>query len=57
MAALLLVAYAVGEAIRFNIKHFEPIANEGHGPAGPAQRVENELGTEILRRAVRQNGL
>src|SRR5210317_1627440 len=33
MAALLLIAYAIGEAIRFNIRHFEPIENEGHGPA------------------------
>lgn len=33
MAALLVLAYAVGEAIRFNIKHFEPIENKGHGPA------------------------
>ena len=33
MAVLLLLAYAVGGAIRFNIKHFEPIENEGHGPA------------------------
>lgn len=33
MAALLLLAYAVGGAIRFNIRHFEPIENKGHGPA------------------------
>ena len=33
MAALLLIAYAIGEAIRFNIRHFEPIENEGHGLA------------------------
>ena len=33
MAALLLLAYAVGGAIRFNIRHFEPIENQGHGPA------------------------
>jgi hypothetical protein len=32
MAALLLLAYAVGGAIRFNIRHFEPI-ERGHGPA------------------------
>ena len=32
MAALLLLAYAVGGAIRFNIRHFEPIENDGHGP-------------------------
>ena len=33
MAALLVLAYAVGSAIRFNIRHFEPIESEGHGPA------------------------
>lgn len=33
MALLLVLAYAVGGAIRFNIKHFEPIENQGHGPA------------------------
>ena len=33
MAVLLVLAYAVGGAIRFNIKHFEPIENKGHGPA------------------------
>lgn len=33
MAVLLLLAYAVGDAIRFNIRHFEPIENNGHGPA------------------------
>jgi hypothetical protein len=33
MAVLLVLAYAVGSAIRFNIRHFEPIENEGHGPA------------------------
>ena len=33
MASLLVLAYAVGGAIRFNIKHFEPIENDGHGPA------------------------
>jgi hypothetical protein len=33
MAALLALAYMVGGAIRFNIRHFEPIENEGHGPA------------------------
>jgi hypothetical protein len=32
MALLLVLAYLVGEAIRFNIRHFEPIENEGHGP-------------------------
>ncbi len=33
MAALLALAFAVGGAIRFNIEHFEPIENSGHGPA------------------------
>jgi hypothetical protein len=33
MAMLLVLAYAVGGAIRFNIRHFEPIENDGHGPA------------------------
>ncbi len=33
MAVLLVLAYAVGGAIRFNIRHFEPIENSGHGPA------------------------
>jgi hypothetical protein len=33
MAMLLVLAYAVGGAIRFNIRHFEPIENVGHGPA------------------------
>ncbi len=33
MAVLLALAYAVGGAIRFNIRHFEPIANAGHGAA------------------------
>jgi hypothetical protein len=33
MALLLVLAYAVGGAIRFNIQHFEPIENDGHGPA------------------------
>jgi len=33
MAVLLVLAYAVGSAIRFNIRHFEPIENRGHGPA------------------------
>jgi hypothetical protein len=33
MALLLVLAYAVGGAIRFNIQHFEPIENAGHGPA------------------------
>ncbi|VAX42395.1 putative protein [hydrothermal vent metagenome] len=30
MALLLVLAYAVGGAIRFNIRYFEPIENEGH---------------------------
>ncbi len=33
MALLLGIAYLVGGAIRFNIQHFEPIENKGHGPA------------------------
>jgi len=33
MAALLLLAFLVGGAIRFNIQHFEPIENKGKGPA------------------------
>lgn len=33
MAALLALAYAVGGAIRFNIRHFEPIENAEEGPA------------------------
>jgi hypothetical protein len=33
MAGLLVVAYAIGGAIRFNIRHFEPIEDAGHGPA------------------------
>ncbi|WP_029915174.1 hypothetical protein [Pelobacter seleniigenes] len=33
MAALLLLAYGVGHIIRFNIRHFEPIENNGHGAA------------------------
>ncbi|REG85010.1 hypothetical protein [Marinomonas pollencensis] len=35
MAILLLLAYAVGGAIRFNIRHFEPIEHQ----RGPAQTV------------------
>jgi hypothetical protein len=31
MAVLLLLAYMVGGAIRFNIRYFEPIENKGHG--------------------------
>lgn len=33
MAVLLALAYAVGSAIRFNIRHFEPIEHDGEGPA------------------------
>ena len=33
MAILLVLAYLVGGAIRFNIRHFEPIENKGHGLA------------------------
>lgn len=33
MAALLALAYGVGGAIRFNIRHFEPIENASMGPA------------------------
>jgi hypothetical protein len=33
MAALLALAYLVGSAIRFNIRHFEPIERAGHEPA------------------------
>lgn len=33
MAALLFLSYGVGAAIRFNIRHFEPIEFDGHGPA------------------------
>lgn len=33
MALLLITAYLVGEAIRFNIRHFEPIENQGRGLA------------------------
>ncbi|MGB5998681.1 MAG: hypothetical protein WBG31_15400, partial [Marinomonas sp.] len=35
MGGLLLLAYAVGGAIRFNIRHFEPIEHQ----RGPAQTV------------------
>ena len=33
MAVLLVLAYLVGGAIRFNIRYFEPIENNEHGPA------------------------
>lgn len=33
MAILLIIAYAVGSAVRFNIRHFEPIEHAGNGPA------------------------
>lgn len=36
MIGLLVVAYCVGEAIRYNIQHFEPVENAKHGTA---QRV------------------
>jgi len=35
MAALLVLAYAIGSAVRFNIRHFEPIEND----TGPAQSI------------------
>ncbi|MEP4078465.1 hypothetical protein [Haloferula sp.] len=35
MACLLVLAYGVGSAIRFNIQHFEPIENQ----KGPAQSI------------------
>jgi hypothetical protein len=33
MALLLVLAFGVGSAVRFNIRHFEPIENDGHGAA------------------------
>ncbi len=33
MGCLLVLAYGVGDAIRFNIRHFEPIENSGPGAA------------------------
>ncbi len=33
MALLLLVAFGVGAVVRFNIRHFEPIEESGHGLA------------------------
>jgi hypothetical protein len=33
MGLLLVLAYMVGSAIRFNIRYFEPIENKTHGPA------------------------
>jgi hypothetical protein len=33
MGLLLVLAYMVGGVIRFNIRHFEPIEDKGHGPA------------------------
>jgi len=33
MAVLLVLAYLVGNVMRFNIQHFEPIENDGHGMA------------------------
>ncbi len=32
MGVLLVLAFLVGGVIRFNIRHFEPIENDGHGP-------------------------
>ena len=32
MAVLLLLAFAIGGVIRYNIRNFEPIENAGHGP-------------------------
>jgi AraC-like DNA-binding protein len=43
MAALLLLAYAVGGAIRFNIRHFEPI-ERGHGADIKIVDVAHETG-------------
>ncbi len=31
MVGLLVVAYCVGEAVRYNIQHFEPVENVKHG--------------------------
>jgi len=33
IGGLLVLAYGVGSAIRFNIRHFEPVENDGHHPA------------------------
>ncbi len=33
MSGLLVLAFLVGSVIRFNIRHFEPIEHQGHGPA------------------------
>ncbi|HHN74033.1 MAG TPA: hypothetical protein ENK10_02265, partial [Acidobacteria bacterium] len=33
MVLLLVLAYGVGSAIRFNIRYFEPVEDSGHGPA------------------------
>ena len=44
MAVLLVLAYAVGGAIRFNIRYFEPLENAGHGPA----QVVGELSRIVL---------
>ena len=33
MAALLVLAYLVGGVVRFNIRYFEPVEADGHGPA------------------------
>ena len=39
MAMLLVLAFMVGGAIRFNIRHFEPIENNGRGPAQDIARL------------------
>ena len=43
MAGLLLLAYCVGGAIRFNIVHFEPV--EERGPEAP--RLERRGGSSV----------
>ena len=35
MAGLLVLAFAIGGVIRFNIQYFEPIEHSGHGPGQP----------------------
>jgi len=39
MAVLLVVAYAVGHVIRFNIRYFEPMEHDGYGPVQDAAFV------------------
>ena len=43
MAGIVLVAYAIGGAVRFNILHSEPLEETGSGPSllGPLARVSN----------------